>query len=290
MTKNISKVCILLASFNGERYIKQQLISILNQKKIKLDIFISDDASTDSTVNIINSFIKKYSNISLLPFRNSSFRSPGANFYYLLTSQDFSKYDYIALSDQDDIWPEHKLSRAVSLLRNSQYDGYSSDFLIFNDDTHLTKYFKKSNQQTAFDFIFETPGPGCSFVLNQKLAISLQVFLKNNNVDSFKYHDWLIYAFARSNNFCWYIDKSPNLFYRQHNHNFMGSNTSFYGFLKRLMDVFSGRWTRDIGYINNMFGEKRSLWFYLIFFYKTRRSTSHKFLMLFFLFYMALQK
>ena len=63
---------------------------------------------------------------------------------------------------------------------------------------------------------------------------------------NFEYHDWLIYAFARSNKYSWIIDDSPNLLYRQHSNNFIGSNTRIPGFYLRIEQILNGTWPKNI--------------------------------------------
>ena len=71
---------------------------------------------------------------------------------------------------------------------------------------------KKNQPQKKFDHLFESAGPGCTFVLTKELALKLQQFLKNGHFNQLdNYHDWLIYAYARSHSFKWYMDSYPVL-------------------------------------------------------------------------------
>ena len=297
---NNKSIVVLLASFNGEQFLSEQIESILLQKNVTLDLFISDDGSTDDTIDILNRFHKKFGNIKLLPKRPKDVPGPAKNFYYLLNSIDYSKYEFVALADQDDIWPEFKLSRAIECTLSTNAVAYSSDFINFYSNRKC-KYYKKSNRQMDYDFLFETPGPGCSFVMTKDFALKVTDLLKQEpELSNFKYHDWLIYAIARSFNLKWVIDDSPNLFYRQHKNNFIGANSNFYGFYLRVSQILDGSWPDNVWFLyqnlykilgNNLNITKHNFpLYFLLRFWKTRRDIKHKLLMVLFLLMMTLRR
>lgn len=294
----LPKVAILLASHNGEKYISQQIDSILEQKKINVTVYISDDLSTDKTLEIISAYQKKFpKQIQFLGQRKSS-KGAADNFYHLINVVDSYNYDYFAFSDQDDIWPDHKISRAIQEINQQNADGYSSDFLFF-DETSCMYYFKKSHKQSQLDYYFETPGPGCSFVLTKKLFEDFQSRLRNTPVlKEFDYHDWLIYAFARSKKYRWVIDASPNLFYRQHDANVVGANHGIQANIRRINRIFFGQWYKEIRQLINIIDEPRLknksnrtlYWFFLSRFFQSRRNPWHAVLMIPFLLFIGIQK
>lgn len=117
------RISVCMATYNGERFIKDQISSILNQKfdeenEIDLELVISDDGSTDSTVNIINEInddrIKLYhhKNKRTHKYFNSAFACT-ENFNYAVSK---ATGDYIFLSDQDDVWYEWKLQTSLTAL------------------------------------------------------------------------------------------------------------------------------------------------------------------------------
>ncbi|WP_318461212.1 glycosyltransferase [Photobacterium leiognathi] len=234
------KVCTLLAAYNGEQFIKEQLDSILNQDNVDNDIYISLDLSTDRTIDIIDDYKKKYNNIFLLPY-GQKFGSAGQNFFHLLTKVDFSKYDYVAFSDQDDIWLPNKLKRALSMLQKSESDGYSSNVTAFWKSGKKV-LVRKDYPQTEFDYIFESSGPGCTFVLRTSLAIDIKQSLdkKRELIKKLWLHDWYCYAFSRENKRKWYIDSEPLMLYRQHETNQVGANQGLSQILSRFKVILSG--------------------------------------------------
>lgn len=238
------KIAVLLASYNGIKYIKEQVDSILNQKEVDVTIFISDDLSTDKTVEYLQNIYKDFKNIVYLT-SGSKFGGAGKNFFRLIKDVDFSSFDFVSFVDQDDIWYEDKLIRAIKTIEDKQIDAYSSNVLAFWEDGK-EMVINKSSSQARYDYLFEAAGPGCTYVLKKDLAISLQKFISENweNVNKVELHDWFIYAFARENNYKWHIDEKPSMRYRQHTSNQVGANDGLNAKLKRLKKVFSS-WYRE---------------------------------------------
>ena len=236
------KIAILLAAYNGEKFISEQLNSIFNQSYAANKIFVSIDKSKDQTLKIVKRYRSKHKNIEIVS-KNTKFGSSYSNFINLLNLKDLKKYDFVALSDQDDIWLKNKIKYAINKLNNKKYDCYSSDVIAFWENGKK-KIIKKSFQQRKYDFFFEAGGPGCTYVMSKNFILKFQAFLRKNikkisNLNN--YHDWLIYLFARLNNFNWYIDNKITVNYRQHNHNLIGANVGLNAKINRLKILFSGQ-------------------------------------------------
>ncbi|MFW2568541.1 glycosyltransferase [Aliarcobacter butzleri] len=240
----MKKISVLLASYNGVKYIKEQIDSILNQKEVDVTIFISDDLSTDGTLEYLQEIYKDFKNIVYLT-SGSKFGGAGKNFFRLIKDVDFSSFDFISFVDQDDIWYEDKLIRAIKMIEDKQIDAYSSNVLAFWEDGKKM-IINKSSLQARYDYLFEAAGPGCTYVLKKDLVIFLQNFICDNweDVNKIELHDWFIYAFARENNYKWHIDEKPSMRYRQHTLNQVGANDGLKAKLKRLKKVFSS-WYRE---------------------------------------------
>jgi len=138
------KICILLAAHNGELYIKKQLVSILNQTFKPSKILINIDQSQDKTVSVVRDFSKENSEIQILN-ADKRFGSAAVNFINLIIDADLSVVDYIALADQDDLWKDNKLEKAIQKLKQG-YDGYSSNVQAFWEDGRK-KIIKKINRK-----------------------------------------------------------------------------------------------------------------------------------------------
>ncbi|WDF54714.1 glycosyltransferase family 2 protein [Mucilaginibacter sp. KACC 22063] len=131
-------VSVCLASYNGEKFIKEQIDSILIQLQPNDELIISDDSSTDNTVKVVRSIpdprIKLYT--------SNNFRDPIKNFQNALS---YAKGEYIFLSDQDDIWIENKYEEMINLLKD--YDLAISDSIIVDEQLNTLhpsffSYFK----------------------------------------------------------------------------------------------------------------------------------------------------
>lgn len=237
------KTLILLAACNGCSWIKKQLNTINQQANAITDIVISVDLSDDDTFVICSDYAKKYNNVRLLPY-GERFGGAGKNFYRLLKDTDLSGYDYIAFSDQDDIWPENKLATAIEKLQ--QYDCYSANVTAFWENGRQV-LIDKAQAQREWDFLFEAAGPGCTYVLKREVAIQFKAWLveRYDQIgEDIALHDWLLYAFARSHGHRWFIDPEPMMLYRQHANNQVGTNNSFAAAQKRLK-LIKDKWYRN---------------------------------------------
>ena len=242
----MSKIAVLMATHNGARWLNEQLQSIIHQQGVDIAIYVSDDMSSDKTLDMIQQVANTHPQISLLPGKRH-FGSAAKNFFRLIKEVDLDQFAYIALSDQDDIWHPEKLKCAVDLIQTQNIDAYSSNITAFWPDGKK-QLIDKAQPQKNYDFMFESAGPGCTFVLSQALAKALKdVLIKQESLLSeVALHDWLIYAFARSNGFKWFIDPTPSLMYRQHANNVVGANTGLMAFKARLQKMRQGWYSTQI--------------------------------------------
>lgn len=237
----MNKILILLATYNGEQFIAEQLETIKNQSKVSIDILVSDDSSNDDTMEIV----KKYSqnmNIKILDnnLKNNINRGFAINFYNLICSCDATDYDYIAYCDQDDSFKREKYIEMIDFIEKSNAVGASSSVRTF-DNSNIT--LKQSAAITKYDFLFEGAGQGCTFLMKKKFFREFQDFVKVNRsqVDNFYYHDWLTYIYCRSSNYSWaFNNASPLTYYRIHSSNVAGSKYTLVGISLRLKKLFNG--------------------------------------------------
>ena len=241
---------VLLAVYNGSKYIADQLLSIRNQKYVKPTVFISDDGSLDGSLELsINTCIELSLPFFVVSQDNRVFpRSSSGNFYHLLTQSCLVDSDYIALSDQDDVWHPLHLSRAVYVLSKSNYCGYSSSVQSFTGNINSSKILKKDNFRSRYNYIVESPGPGCSFVLPSASFCVISSHVSNNIslISKIKYHDWAIYAL--SSHYCgsWFVDSFCSLYYRQHSNNVLGDNKSLSAKYRRLILLFGSFYVQQV--------------------------------------------
>lgn len=141
MITNINdNIIIAMATYNGEQYIREQIESIINQSYKNWKLIVQDDGSKDSTVNIISEYVSQDDRILLIT-NDSDNHGAYANFYSLLSkiqSGTFgSNYQYVALSDQDDIWLDNKLEILIESIHNSNEYG---PILVYSDYSIINAY------------------------------------------------------------------------------------------------------------------------------------------------------
>lgn len=247
------RVSILLASYNGECWIDEQVQSILEQQDVDISLYISIDEGTDKTQELCETYATKYPNITLLP--PGRFGSAGRNFFRLLRDVNLTETDYVAFADQDDIWLPDKLKRSIEKLTEHHASAYSSNVLAFWPNGR-NKLINKAQPQVRWDHFFEAAGPGCSYVFCQKFALALQTFVREHwhKIQSVALHDWFTYAYARQTGWTWFIDHRPSLLYRQHEKNDFGANTTWRSIFARLTRVRKGWWFDQITLITELVG------------------------------------
>ena len=270
-------VAVLLTAYNGITWIEEQVDSILNQKNVNIDLYISVDLSSDGTHEWCQELALKNTSVNMLPY-GDCFGGAAKNFFRLIKDVDFNGYDYISLADQDDIWLPEKISRAIKLIKDRKLEGYSSNVIAFWEDGR-EQVIDKSYPQKKYDYYFESAGPGCTFMFKKQSLKKFKIFLTENwdLVNEVKLHDWMIYAYFRSFSMLWYIDKTPSMYYRQHKNNQIGANYYWKSYLSRLKKINSGWYHNEVQKIIALLKPysrddmKFSKLFLIINFYKLRR-------------------
>ncbi|MBO6140218.1 MAG: glycosyltransferase family 2 protein [Ruminococcus sp.] len=165
------KIAVLMSTYNGEKYIREQIDSILAQKDVDVTLYIRDDGSSDETRNIILEYVRQNGNIHLY-FDGRNLR-PGASFLKLLcfAAKYKGPFDYYAFSDQDDIWLEEKLIRGIRSIED--IDGpalYCSNQRIYKNGEELGLRFDEPPEITLLSNLSSNKMYGCTMVFNNELA------------------------------------------------------------------------------------------------------------------------
>ena len=239
--EGLPKIAVCLAAFNGIRWLTEQLDSILAQTGVAVTVFVSVDASIDGTEDWVDARAQADNRVVVLP-HGHHFGGSAPNFFRILCDIDLSKIDYVSFADQDDIWQQDKLIRHVKLMQQHNVDGVSSNVIAFWPNGK-TKLINKSQPQRKLDFLFESSGPGCTFLMTPWLVNEVKKLLVDpsnvaNQVDS---HDWLIYAVCRASGRKWLIDPTSSVQYRQHDKNTLGANIGLEAKIERLKSI-SNSW------------------------------------------------
>ena len=234
------RIAVLLAVHNGVAWLPEQLASILSQTGVVVSVFCSVDASSDGSERWVDDMALADARLTVLP-HGQRFGGAASNFFRLLADVDVSTFDSVAFADQDDLWLPDKLQRAHEAMRLAGAEGYSSNVVAFWPDGREA-LIEKNQRQTRWDFLFESAGPGCTYVLSQRLASVLQDLIqrRGDEVRQVGLHDWFAYAFARAQGHRWLIDDHIGMRYRQHQDNQVGVNTGVQAFAHRARLVLGG--------------------------------------------------
>jgi len=232
------KVAILLATFNGEKYLDEQLISIVHQTHTNWKIYASDDNSSDSTISILKNFQEIYGKAKI-EILNGLCNGSTNNFLFALNNINES-FDYYAFCDQDDRWDSCKLEVAISKLANFRtlpalYCGSSR--YISSDGNYLQNSYIFKNPPSFKNALVQSIAGGNTMVFNLKAAILLSRTPKNNTLIA---HDWWLYILVSAYEGYIFYDKTPYLDYRQHLYSLVGENRSVYAKFLRVKKLLNG--------------------------------------------------
>ena len=192
---------ILMATYNGEKFIKEQINSILNQIYKNWKLIIHDDGSTDSTVDIVKEYAKKHPDRII--FIDDKIKCGGAkeNFAHLMQiAKDRFNFDYIMFSDQDDVWLPNKIEVTLNKMLDVEYEvGTDKPILIHTDlkvvDEHLNviaesfwKYQKINPRDNTLNrLLCQNVVTGCTVLIN-KPALDITLPIPDGAI----LHDWWI--------------------------------------------------------------------------------------------------
>lgn len=237
------RVLVLLATFNGIKWLPEQVDSILGQTGVSVRLLVSDDMSIDGTAEWLRELSSQDDRVILLPHLRK-FGGAATNFYRLILDAGILAYDYFAFSDQDDIWEHDKLRRHILIASNGGFDGVSSNVTAFWPNGKSTVIMKTSAQR-ELDYLFESAGPGCTYLITPWLIGELRKVLldSDSGAANVALHDWLVYAVCRSSGRKWHIDNISSVKYRQHESNEFGANHGVRAKLSRIGKLRSG-WYR----------------------------------------------
>jgi rhamnosyltransferase len=258
---NRPTILVILASYNGLKYIKEQIDSILTQEKVNVSLNIYDDCSNDGTLEFVVSEYSSNSGQIKIKKNNIPTGSAANNFFQALTNIDaneIEKYDFIAFADQDDIWLPNKLFEAEQKLRTENSNLYFSNLILWNQESKTKSLIKKSYQQKKYDYLFEGGSAGCTYVFTSFFGKELKKRLETINYKEWQFfsHDWLVYFFARLENYKVVIDENAYILYRVHDTNVHGQLNTFslYAIKERLRLIKEGWYFKQSkGFVNLLY-------------------------------------
>jgi len=205
-------VQVLLATYNGENYLQEFLNSLSLQHGVEVELLVSDDSSTDDTLNILRRNKARFSKCTIL---TGPGQGPMANFLHLT---QFADGEYIAFADQDDLWDMNHLSNSCFRLANFNNVPALSFSRVneFNAFTPTKKLWPSFNEIPSIQLFFaQNFARGCTIVFNKALLYELKSYRPRNAI----MHDWWILLIAYSIGEVTYSD-TPEVDYRVHENNF----------------------------------------------------------------------
>ncbi len=216
-------VCVLLSTYNGEKFLREQLESVFSQEDVTVKLFVRDDGSSDSTLDILKEY-EKEGKLTLTIGENIGWAK---SFSWLI--KNAPKADYYACCDQDDVWLPKKLINGVNCLEaqdNTKPQLYFTSLTVVNQDLKvittktLTNYIEKPKNRLAENLMMNMVS-GLTTIFNNKLKECFSVLAP----DMVHYHDYTLNVLASALGEV-HFSRDSQILYRQHGNNECGYNKS----------------------------------------------------------------
>ncbi len=242
MTTPIPTVEVLMCTYNGGRFLAQQLDSLVAQQGVRVRLHVSDDGSTDDTLEVLARYRES---LQLAEVRQGPGKGATTNFLSLVTDAALPG-KYFAFCDQDDIWEPEKLSRACEALaphagRAALYCGHSK---VIDEQGALVGHSKPHRKPPSFaNASVQNIASGHTMVFN---AGARELLMQAGVVDV-RFHDWWLYVVLTFAGGTVVHDGEALVRYRQHANNEFGAHSSIanqFGRFKLLFNGEYGRWLR----------------------------------------------
>lgn len=227
------KIDVLLATYNGEKYVSEQIDSILNQTYDNINLFISDDGSSDATREILAQYEQKDKRVHV--FRQPQNLGYIKNFEFLLQQVESEIY---MLADQDDVWLPEKIEKSYELLQEEAADLVFGDLLVVNEHLEtiypsfvkymkLERKIKKYIHTNRLNYLYNCV-TGCTVMAKKKFIPLMMPFPKNKK---YVIHDYWIGIIMSLQGKVAYLP-TPYMKYRQHGNNQVGTDKISHQFTK----------------------------------------------------------
>ena len=218
---------ILMAVYNGEKYLEEQLESIINQSFSKWQLIIHDDGSKDSSLAIIQKYEKKYPEKIKAIYDDMKFGSSKDNFVHLMK---YSKADYVMFADQDDVWEKDKVKHSYMTIRKLETKMPAGLPILVHGDLEVVNEHLETVSASLFqmqkldykkskfkDYLVQNNVTGCTIIIN-KILKELCCDMPKEAI----MHDWWLALTASAFGCVYGINKS-DIKYRQHENNVEGA-------------------------------------------------------------------
>ena len=227
-------VQVLLSTYNGEKYLKEQIDSILAQTGVEVHLLVRDDGSKDGTLEIL----KQYKDIEIVEAHNV-----GATRSFFELIKLAGNYDFYAFADQDDVWDADKLSIAIERL--SKYERpaiYSGNTRLVDGELNFIKNETLKPITTLGSALVKNYVTGCTAVFNAELMKYLKMYEPMHA----PFHDWWVNLVCLSVGGVSIYDYEPHMNYRQHGNNVVSGNDNLWKKWTSRLKKFNKPYHRDL--------------------------------------------
>ena len=240
--KNYGVISILMGTYNGGKFLRQQLDSIISQTYDNWVLYISDDGSTDNTLDIVSEYANKVPEGKIV-VRSGPGTGFANNFLSMLRDPQIIS-PYYAFCDQDDVWFDSKLEVAINAA-NAASGQPEKECVLYGSRTHLIDSDGvKSGCSPCFQRAFglknalvQSFSGGNTMLFSRALKHIVESFPADTKIVS---HDWFLYLVCSAVDGQVIYDTTPQILYRQHGNNLVGSNLGVISKLVRLRKIYSG--------------------------------------------------
>ena len=222
--ENKPKIAVIMSTYNGEKYLKVQIDSILAQKDVDVSLYIFDDCSKDNTVSIAKEYEQKFNNVHI------QVNEKNKNFTYnfldaLFSFKDNQEYDYYAFADQDDYWLEDKLITGIKQIeQKGKCTLYCSNLKVVDGNLNYSgiNMFKTNFKIKRHDELCGNLVTGCTIIMDKEFK-NLATKHYPENIYCHDYWLGILANYCKDANFI--RDNCPDhILYRQHGNNQVGAN------------------------------------------------------------------
>jgi glycosyltransferase involved in cell wall biosynthesis len=229
-------IAILLCTYNGARFLPAQLASLADQSFTDWRLIVSDDGSSDDTLAIVSEH-KDRLGTAPVDIRNGPRQGFVKNFLSLACDPALS-FDYYAYCDQDDVWEPGKLARAVERLSSRPAHipaMYCSRTMLIDEEGRTCGYSRAYRRKPSFhNALVQSIASGNTIVFNEAAR---RLLMSCGSAAKIPSHDWWTYGEV-------YYDQTPQVRYRMHGENVIGTNTGLRNRIRRLYMLSRGRFQR----------------------------------------------
>ena len=209
-------VVVLMSTYNGERFLRDQIESVLNQVGVNVSLLIRDDGSSDETINILDNYKRR----GLLEWYTGENLKPAKSFMDLLKAA--KDCEYYAFCDQDDVWLPNKLKNAIQKIKEEDNNApilYYGAITLVNENLEPLSFEKELSSFTSFNCaIVSSNATGCTMVFNNQLRKLINRYTPEYQI----MHDGWFHKVCLAVGWKVIYDETPYILYRQHSGNVIG--------------------------------------------------------------------